>query len=192
MAWRALVSGLALGATIVLPLAIGRPAAALDEVRILAPYRSYTGANMLPRRLPHPAVDFAEQLGAPVLAAADGIVSRIVSSPTGCGSGVVIEHEPFDRWTIYCHMQAVSVEPGQAVKRGEEIGEVGKSGNASVPHVHLELCTFDCESHIDGDFSGTEDPLAVAEGCYDASRIYPTDRLVITFPVRCRYWVRWR
>jgi len=192
MAWRALASALALGATLVLPLAIGRPAAALDEVLILAPYRSYTGANMLPRRLPHPAVDFAEQLGAPVLAAADGVVSRIISSPVGCGHGVVIEHESFERWTVYCHMQAVTVEPGQAVSRGEQIGQVGKTGSAAVPHVHLELCTFDCESHADGDFSGTEDPLAIAVGCYDPNRTYPTDRLLITFPVRCRYWVRWR
>ena len=192
MVWRAFVLGLALGATLVLPLATGRPAAALDEVLILAPYRSYTGANMLPRRLPHPGVDFADQLGAPVLAAADGVVSRVIDSPIGCGHGVVIEHESFERWTAYCHMQAVTAEVGQAVSRGEQIGQVGKSGSAFVPHVHLELCTFNCASHADGDFSGTEDPLAIAEGCYDPSRTYPTDRLVITFPVPCRHWVHWR
>ena len=36
---------------------------------------------------------------------------------------------------------------------------------------------------IDGDFSGTEDPLSIAEGCFEADRAYPRDRLVITFPV---------
>jgi murein DD-endopeptidase MepM/ murein hydrolase activator NlpD len=183
---------LALGATLVLPLAVGGPVAALDEVLILAPYRSYTGANMLPRRLAHPAVDFAGQLGAPVLAAADGVVSRVLDSAAGCGNGVVIEHESFERWTVYCHMQAVTAELGQAVSRGEEIGQVGKSGSASVPHVHLELCTFNCTSHADGDFLGTEDPLAISDGCYDQTRTYPTNRLVITFPVPCLYWVRWR
>ena len=60
MAWRALFSALVLGTTLLLPLAVGRPAAALDEVLILSRYRSYTGANMLPRGRGHPGVDFAE------------------------------------------------------------------------------------------------------------------------------------
>ena len=193
MAWRALLFGLALGATLVLPLTVGRPAAALDEVLILSRYRSYIGANMLPRRSGHPGVDFGEQLGAPVLAAADGIVISMIDSPVGCGTGVVIEHPGFDRWTAYCHLQAVAVEPGQAVGRGEQIGQVGRSGSArDIPHIHLELCTYPCASHADGDFSGTEDPLGIAEGCYDAGRTYPGDRLVITFPVPCLSWVRWR
>jgi len=193
MAWRAFVSGIALAATLIVPLAIGRPAAALDEVVILSRYRSYIGANMLPRKNGHPGVDFAERLGAPVLAAADGIVSGVIYAPLGCGNGVVIEHSSFERWTAYCHMQAVAVEPGQAVSRGEPIGQVGRSGSTSdVAHVHLELCTFPCASHADGDFSGTEDPLSIAEGCYEAGRIYPSDRLVVTFPVSCLHWVRWR
>jgi len=193
MAWRAFLLGLALGATLVLPLAIGRPAAALDEVLILSRYRSYIGANMLPRKSGHPGVDFGERLGAPVLAAADGMVSRLIDSPVGCGHGVVIEHLGFERWTVYCHMREIAVEPGQTVSRGEQIGEVGDSGSAkNTAHVHLELCTVACASHADGDFSGTEDPLAIAEGCYDQSRPYPTDRLVITFPVPCLSWVRWR
>jgi murein DD-endopeptidase MepM/ murein hydrolase activator NlpD len=141
----------------------------------------------------HPGVDFGERLGAPVLAAADGIVASVINSPAGCGHGVVIEHPPFERWTTYCHMHAVSVEPGQAVSRGEPIGRVGRSGSTSdVPHVHLELCTFPCASHADGDFLGTEDPLSIADGCYEADRVYPSDRLVVTFPVACLYWVRWR
>jgi len=193
MACRAFVSGLALGAALLFPLAFGGPAAAIDEVLILSRYRSYTGANMLPRRNSHPAVDFAERLGAPVLAAADGIVSHLLESRGGCGLGVVIEHPGFDRWTVYCHMQAIWVDPGQAVSRGEQIGQVGNSGSTNeTPHVHLELCTTPCDSHGDGDFAGTEDPLAIAEGCYDTDRAYPTDRLVLTFPVHCLRWVRWR
>jgi murein DD-endopeptidase MepM/ murein hydrolase activator NlpD len=193
MAWRDLVPAIALGVILALPLTIGHPAAAADEVLILSRYRSYTGANMLPRRYGHPAVDFAAQAGDPVLAAADGVVSDIIASPAGCGNGVVIEHQGFDRWTVYCHLQAVAVEPGQVVSRGEPIGEAGRSGSTNnVPHVHLELCTSPCLSHTDGDFEGTEDPLAIAAGCYEPNRRYPTDRLVITFPVSCRYWARWR
>src|SRR5262249_43095286 len=110
MAWRALLCGLALGASVLLPLGVGRPAAALDEVLILARYRSSTGANMLPRGRGHPGVDFAERLGAPVLAVADGVVSYLIDSPVGCGHGVVVEHAGFARWSAYCHMQTVTVD----------------------------------------------------------------------------------
>ena len=193
MAWRALLSALVFGTTLLLPLAVGRPAAALDEVLILSRYRSYTGANMLPRGRGHPGVDFAERPGAPVLAVADGVVSHMIDSAVGCGHGVVIEHAAFARWSAYCHLQAVTVDVRQVVARGETIGEVGRTGSTSeVPHVHLELCTSPCESHGDGDFTGTEDPLAIAAGCYDAAQAYPNEQLVLTFPVRCLHWERWR
>jgi murein DD-endopeptidase MepM/ murein hydrolase activator NlpD len=193
MAWRALLFALVFGTTLLLPLAVGRPAAALDEVLILSRYRSYTGANMLPRGRGHPGVDFAERQGAPVLAVADGVVSHMIDSAIGCGHGVVIEHAAFARWSAYCHLQAVTVDVGQVVARGETIGEVGRTGSTSeVPHVHLELCTSPCESHGDGDFTGTEDPLAIAAGCYDAAQAYPNEQLVLTFPVRCLHWERWR
>jgi hypothetical protein len=58
--------------------------------------------------------------------------------------------------------------------------------------VHLELCTSPCSSHFDGDLSGTTDPLAIAAGCYDPKQSYPRDRLTLTFPVACLYWIRWR
>jgi len=193
MAWRAFLSALALGTNLLLPLGVSRPAAALDEVLILSRYRSYTGANMLPRGRGHPGVDFAEGPGAPVLAVTDGVVSHMIDSAVGCGHGVVIEHAAFARWSAYCHLQAVTVDVGQVVARGETIGEVGRTGSTSeVPHVHLELCTFPCESHGDGDFTGTEDPLAIAAGCYDAAQAYPTQQLVLTFPVRCLHWESWR
>ena len=123
---------------------------------------------------------------------ASAICAGVILAATSLRSFTAMESDGARETARLSHMQAVTVELGQAVSRGEEIGQVGKSGSAAVPHVHLELCTFDCTSHADGDFSGTEDPLAIAEGCYDSNRTYPTDRLVITFPVRCLYWVRWR
>jgi len=193
MTWRAGVSGLVLAAILVPSRASGQGLGSADEVVILSNYRSYNGANNLPRRRPHAGVDFGSWPGAPVLAAADGIVSRIIDSPSGCGHGVVIEHPGFERWTAYCHLQSITLRQGQTVDRGEQIGLVGKSGSAdNIPHVHMELCTSACASHFDGDLSGTTDPLAVAEGCYDPQRSYPRDRLALTFPVTCLFWIRWR
>jgi murein DD-endopeptidase MepM/ murein hydrolase activator NlpD len=193
MAWRGVVSGLLLAAVLALPPAWGQTFAGTDEVIILSTYRSYNGANNRPRLSRHAGVDFGGKLGAPVLASADGVVSRIIDWPPGCGHGVVIEHPGFGRWTAYCHMQSLAVGQGQRVNRGEQIGQVGMSGNAvHVPHVHLELCTSACASHADGNLSGTADPLAIADGCFAPSKAYPRDRLVLTFPVTCLFWIRGR
>lgn len=193
MAWRAAVSGLLLAAVLVPPPASGETSVATDEVVVLSTYRSYNGADNRPRLSRHAGVDFGGQLGAPILAAADGVVSRIIDWPPGCGHGVVIEHPGFKRWTAYCHIQSLTVGQGQRVSRGEQIGQVGMSGNAvNIPHVHMELCTVACVSHADGDLSGTADPLSIADGCFAPNKAYPRDRLVLTFPVTCLFWVRGR
>lgn len=163
------------------------------EPVILSPYRSMTGANQLRRARPHAGVDLAGKVGSPVLAAVDGIVVRLVDYWDGCGTGVILAHPGFRRWTAYCHLQQALVRPGQTVSRGQTIGLIGISGNAvNVPHVHWELCTSDCSSHRDGDLSGTADPLGLVVGCFDPRTAYPTDQLVLTFPVECLYWAKER
>jgi murein DD-endopeptidase MepM/ murein hydrolase activator NlpD len=182
------VAGLVLAVAAVGPVADGL-AEAQGEAVILSTYRSKTGVNRRPRLFRHAGVDFGGALGAPVLAAADGIVNKVIAYPPGCGTGVVIAHPAFNRYTVYCHMQRSLVRVGQSVARGETIGFIGTSGNAfGVPHVHHELCTSACSSHVDGDLRGTRDPLSIADGCFDARRIYPRDRLVLTFPVQCLWW----
>lgn len=57
-----------------------------------------------------------------------------------CGNGVVIDHD--GGWqTQYCHMRkgTVAVKKGDAVERGQKLGEVGYSGMAAFPHVHLTV-----------------------------------------------------
>ena len=180
---RVLATGLFLG---LLSAPLAAVAQNLGAPVVLSPYRSLHGADNRARRLPHAGVDFGGQVGASVLAAADGTVSRIIEWPMGCGLGLLLEHRRFKRWTASCHLQGVTVRQGQSVSRGEQIGMVGTSGNAfNTPHVNLEVCTFACNSHADGDLSGTEDPLEVADGCFDAERAYPADRFVLTFPVAC-------
>lgn len=193
MVWRGVVSGLLLAAVLAPSPASGQTSAGTDEAVILSTYRSYNGANNRPRLRRHAGVDFGGRLGAPVLASADGVVSRIIDWPPGCGHGVVIEHPGFRRWTAYCHMQSLTVGQGQRVSRGEQIGQVGMSGNSvHVPHVHMELCTSACASHADGNLSGTADPLAIADGCFAPNKAYPRDRLVLAFPVTCLFWIRGR
>ncbi len=57
-----------------------------------------------------------------------------------CGNGAVIAHD--GGWeTQYCHMRegSVAVKAGEAVAAGQKLGEVGYSGMAAFPHVHLGL-----------------------------------------------------
>ncbi|MCV0426902.1 MAG: M23 family metallopeptidase [Roseibium sp.] len=57
-----------------------------------------------------------------------------------CGNGVVVDHG--GGWeTQYCHLRkgSVLVNAGDQLDRGQKLGEVGYSGFAAFPHVHLSL-----------------------------------------------------
>lgn len=176
-----------LGAMLLLaPLGAAR-ADNTPDVTILSAYRSLAGANERPRLRLHAGVDIAAPVGTPVLAAADGTVSLLIDYELGCGNGVVLAHPAFRRWTVYCHLTRAVVATGQVVSRGQALGFSGTSGNsANVPHVHLEVCTVACASHRDGDLRGTQDPIPLVVGCFEAERAYPADRLALTWPLDCR------
>src|SRR5260370_7739797 len=98
MARRAGVPGLVLAAILLPSFASGQGLGNPDEVVILSTYRSYNGANNLPRRQPHAGVDFAGRLEAPVLAAADGLRSPSIHPPSASATAVCIYHPTFHRW----------------------------------------------------------------------------------------------
>ncbi|MET0155616.1 MAG: M23 family metallopeptidase [Rickettsiales bacterium] len=77
-----------------------------------------------------------------------------------CGNGVVISHER-GYSTQYCHLKkgSVLVKPGQNVERGDRVGDVGLSGNASFPHLKFTVLKNDLP--VDP-FTG-EDPLSEGE-----------------------------
>ncbi len=57
-----------------------------------------------------------------------------------CGNGVRIDHG--EGWhTQYCHMRrgSIAVKEGDKIDVGVKLGEVGYSGNATFPHVHLSV-----------------------------------------------------
>ena len=57
-----------------------------------------------------------------------------------CGNGIVLRHD--DGWeTQYCHLRkgSIAVTEGQEVTAGEVLGQVGMSGRAAFPHVHLSV-----------------------------------------------------
>ena len=85
----------------------------------------------------HRGLDISGRKGAPVIAPADGVVMSVDSDP-GYGRTVVINHG-YGLATIYAHLDKVHVKKGQAVRRHQEIAEVGDSGRTTGCHLHYEI-----------------------------------------------------
>jgi len=85
----------------------------------------------------HSGVDIDAPYGTPVRAAGDGSVTG-ADLGVGYGRAVVLNHG-HDVRTLYGHLSAVAVVPGQHVTRGQVIGYVGQSGRATGPHLHYEV-----------------------------------------------------
>ncbi|MBP3255478.1 MAG: peptidoglycan DD-metalloendopeptidase family protein [Clostridia bacterium] len=86
----------------------------------------------------HTGIDIGNAgYGAPVIAAADGIVT-LASYYGGYGNCVMINHGNGVS-TLYGHGQAILTEVGKEVKRGEIIMEVGSTGQSTGPHLHFEV-----------------------------------------------------
>ena len=85
----------------------------------------------------HSGIDIDAPYGTPVRAAADGQVTGTIM---GAGYGRQIElNHGHDLLTLYGHLSAMAVVPGQHVTRGQVIGYVGQSGRATGPHLHYEV-----------------------------------------------------
>lgn len=85
----------------------------------------------------HQGVDFAGQMGAQVLAVAEGIVSR-AEAVSGYGNLVEINHGN-GFVTRYGHNEKLLVNVGQTVVRGQPIALMGSTGRSTGPHVHFEV-----------------------------------------------------
>jgi murein DD-endopeptidase MepM/ murein hydrolase activator NlpD len=91
----------------------------------------------------HDAIDIMAAEGTPVVAATNGTVEKLFYSDGGGGNTVYVR-SPDQRWTYYyAHLQgyAPGLAEGQQVKRGQLIGRVGHTGNASAegPHLHFAI-----------------------------------------------------
>ena len=91
-----------------------------------------TGARVM-----HRGLDFVGEVGEPILAIADGVVTW---SGANGGYGLLVELEHADGFrTRYAHNDATLVELGSRVRKGEAIATLGSSGRSTGPHLHLEV-----------------------------------------------------
>ncbi len=101
---------------------------------------SFSRSRMHPiynRPLPHSGVDIAAPKGTPIFAAAKG---RVVEAGWNSGYGLTVRVDHGHGYTtLYGHCSKILARPGQAVKRGDVLGQVGATGVATSPHLHYEV-----------------------------------------------------
>ena len=91
----------------------------------------------LPNGARNDGINVAAKLGAPIQAAADGIVAY-AGDLAAFGKLILIRHG--DGWlTAYGHAGELLVTRGQAVSRGQTIARAGATGSATEPQLHFEI-----------------------------------------------------
>lgn len=162
-------------ATQTLPPAPGAAAETATEAVSSAPAQAATAAGALPTLsgsgflspvtgqmltafgegspVPNDGVNIAAPRGTPVYASEAGVVAYVGEDIDTFGNLVLVRHA--DGWvTAYGHNEAILVNEGDVVTRGQTIARVGSTGSVTVPQLHFELRR------------GTEpvDPMAYLDG----------------------------
>lgn len=121
-----------------------------DTTQWASPFYPY-GSTGQGAYLLHHGADIGNPVGTPLYAPADGVVvfagsdSQVAVGPTTdfFGNAVIIELDRrYDNQPVFVllgHMSRVDVQPGQRIRRGQRVGEVGSTGIALGPHVHVEV-----------------------------------------------------
>ena len=122
------------------------PGKALAGENWLWPVPDWTGRLSRGYSSSHDGQDILQYEGAPIVASRSGTVARVLTPWTvdknwqGYGYGVVINHGD-GYFSHYAHMSGVSVSEGQSVSRGQQIGTMGATGNATGTHLHFAIAT---------------------------------------------------
>lgn len=93
----------------------------------------------------HSGVDLGGDYGAPIVAAADGVVIKVRNpwqgrntGGSGYGNYIIIMHANGVS-TLYAHMKKTLVSVGESVDAGDKIGLCGSTGTSTGPHLHFEV-----------------------------------------------------
>lgn len=91
----------------------------------------------------HTGIDWNPGRGYPIVAMADGVVSKVVTSGSSLGVYIVIDHVVNGQAvsSVYGHMENGSLRHsvGDEVRVGDQVGTVGSTGVTTAPHLHFEI-----------------------------------------------------
>ena len=93
-----------------------------------------TATGSVPKN--HTGTDIAANLGTKIKSATDGEV--VLASEEG-DYGKHLKIQIGEVSIIYAHCNNLYVNQGDKIKQGQEIAEVGSTGNSTGPHLHLEI-----------------------------------------------------
>ena len=122
------------------PAGLALPVTGIRSDQLVDTYDAARGAGRK-----HDAIDIMAAEGTPVIAAADGTIEKLFNSVRG--GTTIYERSPDQKWMYYyAHLSAYApgLHEGQQVKRGQVIGQVGHTGDASPdgPHLHFAINTM--------------------------------------------------
>lgn len=86
----------------------------------------------------HRGLDIGAWTGAPIYAADSGYVVAAQWDDRGYGRMVIVDHGNGFK-SLYAHLSVIYVSVGEEVAQGQQIGEMGSTGNSTGPHLHFEL-----------------------------------------------------
>ncbi|MBM7554821.1 lysozyme family protein [Thalassobacillus pellis] len=89
----------------------------------------------------HRGIDFVcTNAVTPIQSVDNGEVVEVERSNSGYGKNVLVKHEE-GLYSHYAHLYAISVQNGEVLQRGDEIGKCGTTGDSTGPHLHFEVMT---------------------------------------------------
>ena len=104
--------------------------------RISGVYGSQRILNGVPK-WPHYGLDIANKTGTPVYAPVDGVVT-MADDLYYSGNTLILDHG-MRVFSTFLHMDSFTVEVGDTVKQGEQIGTIGSTGRSTGPHLDWRI-----------------------------------------------------
>jgi len=157
--------------------------------RIISDYESWTDTGGEKRKEKHNGIDIEGEIGDPIIAAADGTITKAEDSGK-MGLRVVILHGKNEYGdyvnTVYLHNSKNLVEVGDKVKRGQKIAEMGQCPVCKTVHLHFAVWIVQpgVKKHHENPHKYWFDgPYQIA--CYDSAKEYPKGSMKFTYPVVC-------